>query len=83
MRLHDLRYTFGTRMAAAGVPMRTLQEWLGHRDFATTLSRRPTTPQSARSRMDSDGAGRFRTGDLLVANQMLSQLSYGPSRPSG
>ena len=24
-------------MAAAGVPMRTLQEWLGHRDFATTL----------------------------------------------
>jgi hypothetical protein len=24
-------------MAAAGVSMRTLQEWLGHRDFATTL----------------------------------------------
>lgn len=24
-------------MAAAGVPMRTLQEWLGHRDSATTL----------------------------------------------
>ena len=36
-RFHDLRHTFGTRMAAAGVPMRTLQEWLGHRDFATTL----------------------------------------------
>jgi hypothetical protein len=24
-------------MAAAGVSMRTLQEWLGHRDYATTL----------------------------------------------
>ena len=24
-------------MAGVGVPMRTLQEWLGHRDFATTL----------------------------------------------
>lgn len=35
-RFHDLRHTFGTRMAAAGVPMRTLQEWLGHRDLATT-----------------------------------------------
>jgi integrase len=35
-RLHDLRHTFGTRMAAAGVPMRTLQEWMGHRDIATT-----------------------------------------------
>lgn len=34
---HDLRHTFGTRMAAAGVPMRTLQEWMGHRDIGTTL----------------------------------------------
>jgi integrase len=33
---HDLRHTFGTRMAAAGVAMRTLQEWMGHRDIATT-----------------------------------------------
>lgn len=35
-RFHGLRHTFGTAMAAAGVPMRTLQEWLGHRDMATT-----------------------------------------------
>jgi len=37
VRFHDLRHTFGTRMAAAGVPLRTLQEWMGHRDFKTTL----------------------------------------------
>jgi integrase len=37
VRFHDLRHTFGTRMAAAGVPMRTLQEFMGHRDIATTL----------------------------------------------
>ena len=24
-------------MAAAGVPMRTLQEWMGHRDYKTTV----------------------------------------------
>ncbi len=35
-RFHDLRHTFGTAMAAAGVPMRTLQEWMGHRDIETT-----------------------------------------------
>lgn len=36
-RFHDLRHTFGTRMAATGkVPMRTLQEWMGHRSLATT-----------------------------------------------
>jgi integrase len=36
LRFHDLRHTFGTRMAAAGVSMRTLQAWLGHRDIQTT-----------------------------------------------
>lgn len=34
--LHGLRHSFGTRMAAAGVPMRVLQEWMGHRDIQTT-----------------------------------------------
>lgn len=33
---HDLRHTFGTRMAAVGMPMRTLQEKMGHRDIRTT-----------------------------------------------
>lgn len=33
---HSFRHTFGTRMAAAGAAMRTLQEWMGHRDIATT-----------------------------------------------
>jgi integrase len=34
--LHGMRHTFGTRMAAAGVPMRVLQEWMGHREISTT-----------------------------------------------
>ena len=33
---HELRHTFATRMAAQGVPMRKLQEWLGHADSKTT-----------------------------------------------
>lgn len=37
VRFHDLRHTFGTRLASAGVPMRTLQEWMGHADIKTTL----------------------------------------------
>jgi integrase len=35
-RFHDLRHTFGTNTAAAGVPMTTLKEWMGHRDLMTT-----------------------------------------------
>jgi hypothetical protein len=35
---------------------------------------------SALARQERDGgANRDRTGDLLVANQTLSQLSYGPA----
>lgn len=33
---HELRHTFGTRMAAAGVPIRTIQQWMGHADMKTT-----------------------------------------------
>ncbi len=36
VRFHDLRHTFGTGVAGAGVPMRTLQEWMGHRSSQTT-----------------------------------------------
>jgi len=32
-----LRHTFGTQAAAAGVPLRKLQEWMGHRHYKTTL----------------------------------------------
>lgn len=33
---HHLRHTFGTRMAAVGAPMRTLQHWMGHKNITTT-----------------------------------------------
>jgi integrase len=36
VRFHDLRHTFGTRMAAHRVPMRILQEWMGHADIKAT-----------------------------------------------
>src|SRR5262245_14596964 len=37
VRFNDMRHSFGTRIAASGVPLRTLQEWMGHRDFKTRL----------------------------------------------
>ena len=48
VRFHDLRHTFGTRMAAAVVPLRTLQEWMGHRDFQTTLVYADYAPDTRR-----------------------------------
>jgi integrase len=36
IRFHDLRHTFATQLAASRVPLRTLQEFLGHADLKTT-----------------------------------------------
>jgi integrase len=33
---HELRHTFGTQRAAAGAPLRAIQEWMGHADAKTT-----------------------------------------------
>jgi integrase len=36
LTFHELRHTFGTQMAAAGAPLRAIQEWMGHADTTTT-----------------------------------------------
>jgi len=37
VRFHDLRHTFSTGMAAAGAPLRALQEWMGHKNIDRTM----------------------------------------------
>jgi integrase len=43
---HDLRHTFGTTMARQGVPVGTIQAWMGHADLATTQLYMHYAPQS-------------------------------------
>lgn len=38
IRLHDRRHTCASLLLANGVPMKQIQEWLGHRDFSTTAN---------------------------------------------
>lgn len=35
-KLHDLRHTFATRCLVSGIPIKVVQEWLGHADISTT-----------------------------------------------
>ncbi|HEX4437054.1 MAG TPA: site-specific integrase [Solirubrobacteraceae bacterium] len=65
-RFHDLRHTFGTAMAAAGVPMRTLQEWMGHRDIETT-------------QRYADYAPRARDAELVAAAFQRSASEVAPA----
>jgi integrase len=52
VRFHDLRHTFGTRMAASGeISMRRLQEWMGHRDLKTTLIYADYQPDAREAQM--------------------------------
>jgi integrase len=68
-RFHDLRHTFGTAMAAAGVPMRTLQEWMGHRDIETT-------------QRYADYAPRARDAELVAAAFARSQSDVVAAQPT-
>jgi integrase len=37
LRFHDLRHSYGTRLAAAGVDLVKIKTWMGHKDINTTL----------------------------------------------
>ena len=70
-RFHDLRHTFGTRMAAAGVPMRTLQEWMGHRDISTTQQYADYAPSTQEAAMVQAAFG----SSTSLATNLATNLS--------
>jgi integrase len=37
LRFHDLRHSYGTRLAAAGVDLVKIKTWMGHKDINTTM----------------------------------------------
>ncbi len=38
IRFHDLRHSCASLLLANRIPMKMIQEWLGHSDFATTAN---------------------------------------------
>lgn len=38
IRFHDLRHSCASLLLVGGVPMKQIQEWLGHSDFSTTAN---------------------------------------------
>jgi integrase len=79
VRFHDLRHCFGTRMAAVGVPMRTLQEWMGHADFKTTLIYADYSPDERR---DRDLVARAFEGQRSKLGSKLSETESNSDVPT-
>jgi hypothetical protein len=71
-------------MAAAGVPMRTLQEWPGHRNITTTLMTTPTAARGQAAPAESDGGpddADIRLDRLLAVAVMVPSGRMVPGRP--
>ena len=51
-RLYDLRHTFGSRMAMAGVDLPTLKELMGHSSITLTMRYVHPTPEHKREAID-------------------------------
>jgi integrase len=75
-RFHDLRHAFGTQCAAVGVPLRTLQEWMGHRDLATTQIYADYAPSSREADMIAAAFGTVGTSvGTISADLSASQIT--------
>lgn len=72
LRFHDLRHTFGTRCAAAGIDLWRVQHWLGHADMATTQVYAHCSPQATDAALV---AGAF-AGE--AADPAVSEPARGP-----
>jgi site-specific recombinase XerD len=60
---HDLRHTFATQLAAAGEPLRVIQEFLGHADIKTTQIYAYYAPSAREVEMVNGAFGALRRRD--------------------
>jgi hypothetical protein len=69
-------------MAAAGVPLRTLQEWMGHGDFKTTLIYADYAPAAHENEMAERAFARG-TNPGTNFERKCGDLSNGKSQQTG
>lgn len=59
---HVLRHTFGTMLSARGVPLRAIQEWMGHKSIKTTMIYASYSPVFANAIGVLDGEKTWQSG---------------------
>ena len=76
---HDLRHTFATQLAAAGEPLRAIQEFLGHADLKTTQIYAHYAPSSRELEMVNGVFGRIEAR----GGEQDGEQTEGTSRRTG
>ena len=74
-RFHDLRHTFGTRLADAGVDVVKIKELMGHASIVTTMRYIHATDQGKRGAIVV--LSEYRQRHLLTDCRKLSQKKSG------
>ena len=79
VRFHDLRHTFASHLAMASVPIRTIQQLMGHESLDMTLKYAHLTEGHQREAMDKlqHQLQRFRNTQGVAQNQGVASA---PSR---
>ena len=72
---HDLRHTFGTQMAAVGTPLRTLEEWMGHRDLTTTQRYADYAPSGRDAELIDAAFGRGTNGGTNLSESQVTSAN--------
>jgi integrase/recombinase XerD len=81
--LHKFRKTFGTLHSEAGVPVTTIQRWLGHSDLATTLRYLAVADlRSDRTRQQVNTTFAALASNRIPALEQATNLSDGPRTPT-
>lgn len=70
MRFHDLRHSCASLLLANGVPLKQIQDWLGHSDFSTT----------ANIYAHLDYSSRITSAQAMVAGLALPDANHFGSR---
>jgi integrase len=83
---HDLRHSFATACAMAGVPLRKLMEWMGHADIQTTMIYAHYYPSEDEADMLDQALGNVlnkgaQSGAQSAANQAQDEATATESKP--
>lgn len=75
-RLYDLRHTFGSRAAMAGVDLATLKELMGHSNISTTMRYVHPTPEHKRAAVEK--LERFNVEHVFAAHESQESPQKSP-----